>query len=94
MGNCKLRFFCEDGHSIITYTCDEMRKIKDDLLEKKRKDNQTDRVEKSGWKDKDYHNYKNELEEFLKKCECNQSYRKDRKKGLSKESPGWFGKRK
>lgn len=53
------------------FNCQEVRKHKDEWLKQFREKNGTETVWKMKMDDKAYNRYKDEIEEFLMNCHCN-----------------------
>ena len=52
------------------FSCDEVRKFKDEWIKEFRKRNISEYTENLMDKDEYFESYKKELEDFLKKCKC------------------------
>jgi hypothetical protein len=67
--NCRLRQIKEDG-SILTLTCDEVRKNQFEMKAEFRKNNRTDEIIDSGRVDRMYKEYCESISNFLDQCKC------------------------
>ncbi len=68
MEECKLRIINNDKCE--TYTCDQVRKHRDEWLAGFRERNGTNELLALKMKDRPYDSYRDSIDEFLSKCKC------------------------
>jgi len=69
---CKLRTFGDlnEPSTIYEFSCNEVRKLKDEWFLEFRKKNASERVEKARGVDPYFEDYKKNIEDFLNQCNC------------------------
>lgn len=65
---CQLKTFSDN--KLAVYTCDHVREMRDEWIEKFKKVNGTDEILEHGGRDRMYENYVRSLDEFLSQCTC------------------------
>lgn len=62
----------ENCINVVSYTCNEVKKLKNEWLNNFKKINSTDAIIKRLGKDKRFEEYKLEIEQFINECEDNE----------------------